>query len=67
MKRGRSVTRETKLRRLRLQGMDYDAEQKFFYCRYCRLDIYSVDLAKAKRHVESDRHKRFSTIAAGFE
>ena len=58
MKRGRSVSRDVKLSRIKSQGVEFNAEQGFFYCRFCRQDIYSVDLGKAKRHVESDKHKR---------
>lgn len=67
MKRGRSIKRETKIKNLALKGMDYDAEEKYFFCRYCRIEIYSMDLSKAKRHADSDKHKRFQTIATGFE
>ena len=56
MNRGRTVTREIKLRNLQTQGMDYYANDKNFFCRHCKMYINSPELQKATQHVSSLRH-----------
>ena len=47
MKRGRSVTRSVKLNTLKLQGIDFNVDDQFFFCRQCEIAINSDKLQKA--------------------
>ena len=58
MAKGKSITRETRLRKLKNLGMDYHSEEKYFSCKYCQVDINSPDHEKALKHVRSQTHMR---------
>ena len=41
MAKGKSITRETRLRNLKNRGMDYYPVEGYFSCKYCEIDINS--------------------------
>ena len=59
MRKGRSVSRETKLANLQKQGMDYIADKKYFFCRHCKVSIKPPDHQKAVNHMRNAKHLHF--------
>ena len=62
MKKGKSITREIKLKTLQKQGMDYIAEGRHFFCRHCQVPINSPDHHKAMDHVRTAKHLHYQEI-----
>ena len=39
MKRGKSVTKAVMLETLKLQGIDYNAQNGYYFCRHCEMAL----------------------------
>ena len=53
MKRGKSAAKAVVIKTLKLQGIDYNTEDGYYFCRHCEVVIRTDDYSKAKRHGRS--------------
>ena len=47
MKRGRNAAKGVVIKTLKLQGIDYNTEDGYYFCRHCEVAIRVDDYSKA--------------------